>query len=218
MARGSRRTPKCWMPNPCGPPQKRGSFTRPQNASGRGFASGSSPTRSDRLLGPFKARIRLFSPTPRFFPGVFLSPSAEKAMAGLIFIGQRHPRLSRRKKSLPGRSALTGVDIFLPDSKKARKSSDLLAFPTFPCSIQLAGVGLEPTDIGFRIRCLNQLGDTPVFFQHRSLALPTLPNRRSLRNTQLKLVRSMRVELIWISPPPPQSGASTNFATTALDC
>ncbi|MCI5851913.1 MAG: hypothetical protein MR009_10240, partial [Sutterellaceae bacterium] len=28
----------------------------------------------------------------------------------------------------------------------------------------LAGVvGLEPTDIGFRIRCLNQLGDTPVF-------------------------------------------------------
>lgn len=33
----------------------------------------------------------------------------------------------------------------------------------------------------------------------------------------LKLVRPMRVELIWISPPPPQDGASTNFATAA-DC
>ena len=25
----------------------------------------------------------------------------------------------------------------------------------------------------------------------------------------------MRVELIWIAPPPPQDGASTNFATAA---
>ena len=29
------------------------------------------------------------------------------------------------------------------------------------------------------------------------------------------LVRPMRVELIWIAPPPPQDGASTNFATAA---
>ena len=32
------------------------------------------------------------------------------------------------------------------------------------------------------------------------------------------LVRPMRVELIWIAPPPPQDGASTNFATAAKFC
>ena len=57
----------------------------------------------------------------------------------------------------------------------------------------LAGVvGFEPTNGGFRIRCLNRTWRYPS-----------------------NLVRSERLELSWLSPQPPQGCASTNFATTA---
>ena len=85
-----------------------------------------------------------------------------------------------------------------PQDSASTNFATTAAFPnchSTKASRELAGVvGFEPTHVGFRIRCLNQLGDTPI---------------------PQSVVRSMRFELIWIAPLPPQDSASTNFATTA---
>ncbi len=64
-------------------------------------------------------------------------------------------------------------------------------------------VGLEPT------RC----------HHHRILnpaRLPIPPPGQCLNNNELLLVPGTRFELVHLLAPPPQDGASTNFATRAL--
>ena len=129
---GAGLAPHTEVLDPCGPPQRRGSFTRPQNASGRGSASGSSPTRSERLLRPFKARIRLFSPTLGFFPGVFLSPSAEKGMAGLFFsLVSGIPGCQDEKNPCQDNQPCQGLIFFFRTAKKPENHQIFWPFPRF---------------------------------------------------------------------------------------
>lgn len=99
-----------------------------------------SPTRSERALSHLKP-VSTISQKRRSFPSAFFCLRHWKKTTDRLFPWQKSAVTEKRKK-IPIRAfSLDKAPCFLPDSKKARKSSNLLAFPTFPCSILVGGGG-----------------------------------------------------------------------------